>query len=402
MKGPDMTTMPTAPSTPADAVEDHRTSDRVLDHLDRGNALPGDIYTDPALYAAEVVGIFGRQWLYAGHVSQLPSAGDFLTVDVGHESGIVIRDRQGDLHGLLNVCRHRGARLVDAPCGSTRKLVCPYHQWTYHHDGSLAGAPRMPEGFDRSEFPLRRLHTAVWQGLIFVNFSQDPVEDLAGLLGSSDALMAPFDIAGAKVAHTEVYDVPANWKLVWENSQECYHCNANHPEFIRTFDTSAFHVDALPSRAFTDDRRVQGGRFPLKRSATSLTMTGDPASARPLGRFADGLEPYTASTHLKPGFATVFSPDYGIVFSDLPSAVDATRVKVQWMVHENAVEGQDYDVDNLKRVWDQTNRQDWDLCGSVQQGVRSAGFTPGPLSLDESSVAAFYYSYAQMLASAGY
>ena len=377
-------------------------SDRVLGYLDQGLALPGDIYTDAEIYDGELRGIFGRQWLYAGHVSQLPGAGDYITVDVGHESGIVIRDRSGEIHGLLNVCRHRGARLVDTPCGSARKLVCPYHQWTYNHDGSLAGAPRMPADFDKSEFPLRRLHTAVWQGLVFVNFSAGPVEDLPAVLAEADELMAPFDIAHAKVAYTAEYDVAANWKLVWENSQECYHCNANHPEFIRTFDASALKDDGLSARVVSDDDRMQCGTFPLKRTATSLTMTGAPASTRPLGRFADGLAPYTAATHLKPGFATVFSPDYGIVFTDVPTSVDTTTVRVQWLVHPDAVEDVDYAIDDLTRVWDQTNLQDWDLCASVQRGIRSAGFTPGPLSLDEASVATFYRSYAQMLAAVGH
>jgi Rieske 2Fe-2S family protein len=261
----------------------------------------------------------------------------------------------------------------------------------------------MPEGFDRDDYPLKRIHTHVWNGLIFVNFAVDEdVEDLEALLREPADLMAPFDITIARVAHTEVYDVAANWKLVWENSQECYHCNANHPEFIRTFDLSSFDASNLvPAKSFTNDRRMQCGTFPLKPGALSLTMTGEPASQPLLGRFAEGRDSYTAATHLKPGFASVFSPDYGIVFTDVPVAVDRTQVRVQWLVHPDAVRGMDYDVDNLRRVWDQTNRQDWELCQSVQKGVASRGFEPGPLSLEETSVAGFYYSYARMMSAAG-
>jgi Rieske 2Fe-2S family protein len=283
-------------------------SDQVLGYLDRGLALPRKFYTDGDLYALELQAVFGRQWLYAGHVSQVPNAGDYLKLDIGDESAIVVRDRDGEIHALLNVCRHRGARLVDEPCGKLRRLVCPYHQWSYRHDGTLAGAPRMPESFDKSQFPLKRVHSAIWNGLIFVNFSAEPEDSLPNLLGDSSQLMEPFDIASAKIAHTETYEVAANWKLVWENSQECYHCNANHPEFIRTFDLSAMDTpDVAPVRSFTDDRRMQFGSFPLKTGAVSLTMTGEPASRLLLGKFSDGLEPYTAATHLKPGFAAVFS-----------------------------------------------------------------------------------------------
>jgi Rieske 2Fe-2S family protein len=159
---------------------------------------------------------------------------------------------------------------------------------------------------------------------------------------------------------------------------------------------------AVSLLTFTGDRRMQCGTFPLKKGALSLTMSGEPASGRQLGRFATGLAPYTAAAHLKPGFAAVFSPDYGIVFTDVPKAVDRTEVRVQWLVHPDAEAGVDYEVENLKRVWDQTNLQDWVLCQSVQRGVGSEGFEPGPLSLDETSVAGFYHCYATMMAAAGH
>lgn len=380
------------------------TSDLVLEQLQQGLALPGDLYTSPTLFAEEMSVIFGRQWLYAGHVSEIPDAGDYLTVASGDESCIVVRDADGTIHGLLNVCRHRGARLVECGTGSSRRFTCPYHQWSYSHDGSLAGAPRMPDSFDKSQWPLKKVHTSVWQGLIFVNFSpDDEVELLPELMKDATELMAPFQVEHARIAHTEVYEVDANWKLVWENAQECYHCNANHPEFIRTFDVREMSQPTAGEAPlwYSEDRRSQSARFPLKPGAVSLTMSGEPASAKPMGEFAQGLEPYTAAAHLKPGFAFVFSADYGITFVDTPVSPDRTHVKVQWLVHRDAVEGVDYEVDNLIRVWDQTNRQDWELCRSVQEGVKSQAFEPGPLSLDETSVAGFYYAYARMMSAAG-
>lgn len=380
------------------------TSDLVLEQLQQGLALPGDLYTSADLFAEEMSAIFGRQWLYAGHVSQIPTVGDYLTVTSGDESCIVVREAEGTIHGLLNVCRHRGARLVECGTGSSRRFTCPYHQWSYSHDGSLAGAPRMPDSFDKAQWPLKTVHTSVWQGLIFVNFSpEDDVESLPQILADAADLMAPFRVEDARIAHTEVYDVDANWKLVWENAQECYHCNANHPEFIRTFDVREMSQPTAGEAPlwFSEDRRSQSARFPLKPGAVSLTMSGQPASAKPMGEFADGREPYTAAAHLKPGFAFVFSPDYGITFVDTPTSPGRTQVTVQWFVHRDAVEGVDYETDDLIRVWDQTNRQDWELCRSVQEGVRSHGFEPGPLSLDETSVAGFYYAYARMMSAAG-
>lgn len=261
----------------------------------------------------------------------------------------------------------------------------------------------MPPGFDKSSHALAPVNVATWQGLVFVNLDERPGRSLSSLLDSSLDLMAPFDLANAKVAHTVTYDVAANWKLVWENAQECYHCSANHPEFMRAVDLRTLNTpdwrscDVRPSA----DWLVQSARFPLKAGATSLTMDGRPASAKPMGAFRQGLAAYTASIHLKPTFLMASCPDYAVVISERPLAVDRTEVTASWLVSGEAQEGEDYDLDDLIKVWDQTNRQDWELCERTQLGVRSQAFVPGPLSDDEASVAGFHRAYARLLEEAG-
>lgn len=226
-----------------------------------------------------------------------------------------------------------------------------------------------------------------------------PIDEL---LGGAQEIIGPFDTANARVAHTISYDVRANWKLVWENAQECYHCGVNHPELMKTFSLAPLrNPEWITARMHRSaDCRVQYSPLELRGAATSLTLDGTPASLL-MGAFAEGAEPYTAAVHLKPMFAMVCSPDYAVVLADRPVAVDRTQVTMSWLVRADAVEGRDYNLVNLVKVWDMTNQQDWALCERTQRGVESVAFEPGPLSGDEPSVGAFHEAYAQMLASAG-
>lgn len=274
-------------------MTDQLPSSTMRGQIERGIGIPRDLYVSADLYDREVDAIFNHSWLYAGHQSQLREPGQYLTVESGRESVIVARTPGGELTAYHNLCRHRGARLVDPGCGTAKRLVCPYHQWTYRIDGTLRGAPKMPPGFDPAGFSLRQAQVATWQGLVFVNLSDSPAEPLADLLGLGDELVTPYDLPSAAVAHTITYDVQANWKLVWENAQECYHCNANHPELIKTLQVTAVGnpQDDAVDAVLSDDRRVQAARLPLKEGTVSLTVDGQPASSVPLGDFARGLEP---------------------------------------------------------------------------------------------------------------
>lgn len=397
-----MSTTTTEPATTAGPAKPYSTI--VREHLDRGVGVPRELYVSEPLFAAELDRIFRRSWLLAGHESELAGPGRYVTVESGDDSVIVTRTQEGTLAAFANVCRHRGARLVEAGCGiARRRIVCPYHQWTYRLDGTLQGAPRMPDGFDPAEHPLPTAQVEVWHGLVFVNLAADPAEPLAGLLGTGEELIRTFDIAGTRVAHTISYEVEANWKLVWENAQECYHCSANHPELLRTFDVGGLNQETYRETELvaSTDRRVQHARFPLRPGAVSLTFDGRYASGKPLGEFAGGLPPYTASIHLKPTFALVACPDYAVVLAERPLAVDRTEIRMSWLVRADAVEGTDYDVDPLIKVWNETNIQDWALCERAQLGVRSRAYVPGPLSQDEESVVDFYRSYAGLLEAGG-
>lgn len=139
-----------------------------------GYGLPRAFYTDPEIFAEEQARIFRNSWFFAGHSIELPKAGDYMTLDVGGAPVVVVRDRDGKVHAHHNVCRHRGSIICTKEKGKATRLVCPYHSWSYAHDGQLIGAPMMGEDFDKAAHGLKRAHAEEFDGLIFVNLSGTP------------------------------------------------------------------------------------------------------------------------------------------------------------------------------------------------------------------------------------
>src|SRR5450631_514601 len=179
-----------------------------------GHALARDFYTDPLIFERDMERMLLRHWFCAGHVSSIARPGDYLVVELGAESVIVVRTSGGEIRALLNVCRHRGSRLCTGRSGKAQsaRLTCPYHAWTYDLDGHLLVARQMPESFRRADGSLKTLPVRIMEGLIFTTFATDPLD----LAAAEDALSRSAGVHGwasAKVAHREIYSIRANWKL---------------------------------------------------------------------------------------------------------------------------------------------------------------------------------------------
>ena len=199
-----------------------------------GYSLPRAFYTDANFFQMDMELLWYREWLFAAHTFELPEAGSYITLQIGDYPILLVRDKSGDIRAFHNSCRHRGSRICTAPKGKAKRLVCPYHQWTYTHDGSLMSARHMANEIDRSEFALKRIACEVLESHIFINLSKEPasfgpVRDLIA------PFLSPYDLTHAKVAFEQTIIEKGNWKLVWENNRECYHCAANHPEFCKTY-----------------------------------------------------------------------------------------------------------------------------------------------------------------------
>ena len=209
------------------------TADRLTDLIAQsspGQSLAQAFYCDPAIYRRDLERVFMASWLYAGHISEVQKPGDYFLFEVGDESVIVVRGRDGEIRALVNVCRHRGSRVCVEQQGSAKRFMCPYHAWTYDLDGRLVAARLMPEGFDKAAHGLTQLHVRVFEGFIFVNFADQP-DDFAALEEDLAPRLKPYHFDKAKVAFRELFKIQSNWKLMTENYLECYHCSPAHPEF---------------------------------------------------------------------------------------------------------------------------------------------------------------------------
>jgi Rieske 2Fe-2S family protein len=386
-----------------------------------GYSLPRDFYVDDDLYKADLEAVFLSDWLFACNACEIKRPGDYLTLEVGGNSVVILRDRDGEVRAFHNTCRHRGSRVCSAEKGRANRLVCPYHQWVYELDGRLIHARQMPDDFDRSSHGLKPAGVEVICGLVYVSLAENP-PSLDRYRAAVTPYIAPHQPDRTKVAFESTIVEEANWKLVIENNRECYHCAGNHPELLVTLVEFALPDDGAATAAFKGlmdrstakwdglnlpHRPADGGqefrciRLPFNEGAVSFTLDGRPACNKLLGDFTD---PELGSVRMfrVPNNWNHFLSDHIIHFRVLPLSADRTAVRTTWLVHEDAVEGVDYHIDRLTEVWTATNDQDRVLAENNHRGIRSRAYEPGPYAPSEFMLTNFTDWYAgQMGAFAG-
>ncbi len=375
-----------------------------------GWSLPGPFYWDDEVYRADLERIWRAGWLFAGHSCEISRPGDYFTFQVGTDSIVVLRAADETIRGFHNVCRHRGSLICTDPSGHAKKLVCPYHQWTYGLDGKLLACRGMPEDFDKSEFPLKQVHVREFAGLIYLSLAQKP-SDPAPAEQLLSSLAAPQGFRQAKVAKAVDYLVHANWKLVWENNRECYHCNVNHPQYIKANfdhynadDTTPRIRQQIDAALKRNERKRGAAGLTVTRKSAGMTSFPDAenniwysANRTPLvdGYITESMdgeqvaplmgdyqEPFPDTLRIRtlPNFWNHSSCDHGVSTRLLPLAPQLTNVRVWWLVDASAVEGQDYQLEKLMPFWQLTSEQDWEICERQQRGINSSAYSPGPYS----------------------
>ena len=194
--------------------------------------LAGRFYTSPEVFTLERERIFASRWVCVGREQEIAEPGSYMTCEVAGESLIVLRDRSGGVRAFFNVCRHRGTRICTEVSGRfSQTIQCPYHAWTYALDGKLVGAPSMEgtPGFDKIDFPLHRAHIANWEGFLFVDLAATP-EPFERAFAPILDRFARYRMPTLNAVRRIDYDVAANWKLIFQNYSECYHCPTAHPQ----------------------------------------------------------------------------------------------------------------------------------------------------------------------------
>ncbi len=304
------------------------------------------------------------------------------------------------MRALHNSCRHRGSRVCTQKKGTSAKLVCPYHQWTYELDGKLLFARQMGEDFDKTTHGMKPIACETAGGYIFINLSERPV-DFAPMREMMEPYFAPHNLKDTKVAFESTIIEKGNWKLVWENNRECYHCAANHPELCRTYPEAptatgvqgakddpviAEHWAKCEGQGLPSEFRMHPtgqfrvARMPLINDAESYTMSGGRAVSR---RLSDQVTQNHIGTLLLFHYPSTWNhvlADHAITFRVLPLGPELTEVTTKWLVHKDAVEGVDYTIEDLTHVWTETNDQDRRIVEENAFGIRSPAYEPGPYS----------------------
>lgn len=399
----------------------------LLERRRPGHSLAAPFYLSDEVFQADMELIFRRHWIFVAVAPQVPEAGDYITVDVGDDSVLIVRDDDMNLRAFHNVCRHRGSRLCEEHQGSLGNIVCPYHQWTYDLEGQLIHADHMGEAFLREQHGLKKVHLRNLEGLIFICLAEEAPADFEEVAERMRPYLAPHRLEDCKVAAQVEIIEEGNWKLTMENNRECYHCVGNHPELTVSLYEHGFGYQpgpqnadglarfeqivkdsharweamGLPSARLEElDTRVTGfrtQRLPLDRAGESQTMSTEVACKKLLGELTEkslgGLSFWT-----QPNSWHHFMSDHVVSFSVIPLSPGRTLVRTTWCVHRDAVEGVDYTVDNLTRVWNATNDQDRRLVEASQAGVASSAYEPGPYSpFTESLVEAFATWYVDRM-----
>ncbi len=385
--------------------------------LPNGRALPGALYADPALHALELERIWRAGWVFAGHSGELRRPGDWLALEIGDDPLVVVRQHDGTVRALHNVCRHRGSVVATEGRGHGALLVCPYHRWSYRLDGTLAACPGASDSAERDRRALGLGEVAAVEagGLVLVSLAASP-PDPEPWRATLDGAPEAGALAAAKVAARLEYDVAADWKLVLENNRECLHCAPNHPQYVlanydhpRPGDPVEGGLAEFPDAAgagwWSLTRSLLRPPFvteSLDGSPVAPPLAGSGPGAPPVAAAPDGSgDPGTLRLRILPSFWAHVSADHAVTTQVLPAGAGRTRTVVSWLVHPDAVEGRDYELERLLPFWRLTSEQDWEICARQQRGVRSSAYRPGPLSPTlEYNVAAFHAWYARrMLAS---
>jgi len=372
----------------------------------QGYPLERLFYVNQEIYEFDLENIFYKEWLFALPACKLAKRGSYETLKIGLYEVIVIRGRDDVIRAFHNTCRHRGSVICKNGQGQVAKLVCPYHQWTYDLDGRLIWANDMGEDFDPSKHGLHPVHVRNILGHIYICLATTPPA-IEPLINMAQHYLPLHDVENAKVAFSSTIIEKGNWKLVWENNRECYHCAGNHPELGISFPIDPdlatgisgdgsiaprlkAHYDACEAAGvpanyqISDNGQFRFTRLPLENGAQSYTMDGK--MAVPDKRL--GCVPPNAGALLKFHYPTTwnhFLPDHAITFRVMPLSPMETEVTTTWLVHKDAVEGVDYDLEHLTKVWIATNDEDREVVECNQRGILSPLYQPGSYSQHQES-----------------
>ena len=378
-----------------------------------GWSLSREYYKDPSIFEREKEKIIYNSWIFAGHVSQIPNIGDFFRFNLLDESAIIVRTKDKTIIAYYNVCRHRGSQICIEDTGNVKRFLCPYHAWSYDLDGTLVGARGMPDGFDKSGIRLHDCPIDIIDGLIFINFSDNPTS-LENAKKDLSGPMEMYDFNNMKVISHNTYPIAGNWKVTLENYQECYHCAPSHPEYslahTRKVGGDKFYklqlpmlerMDACNIKHFEVDKQFgmqDDGQEQYAYSRYALyekykTGSQDGEQLAPFLGTIKGFDHGTSDLNVGPLTYFLAYNDHVVVYVFTPTGHETSACDIYWLVRGDAIEGEDYDIEKVKWLWDVTTMADERIIVGNQKGINSHKYSSGPLSKMEFLVEKFINWY---------
>jgi len=344
---------------------------KALERLEPG--LPARWYHDPAQYARELEAFWYRRWVAVAREEELRAPGDWRVVRIGTQSIVVLRDETGALRAFHNTCRHRGSVLCTEEAGNfaRRRIVCPYHSWTYDLAGQLVATPRRMEtpDFDMRGFRLYQVAVDAWGGFVFVNLAGEAAPPLAQSLGELPQRFARYGFERLAIGKRIVAEVKANWKLLAENFSECFHCPPVHPELCRVV------------TAYRDAGAwgLRGAETAAEYASGAQTLTLDGTARLPPIATLDAEERRTlyVPAMLPPGLFLNVQPDYVNAHLMTPTGPESVRITYDWLFEPERLPLAEDDLQHYVALWDITNRQDARNCEWQQQGMHARAFEHG-------------------------
>jgi Rieske 2Fe-2S family protein len=339
-------------------------------------ALPKAMYVDPSHFARERDVVLFDSWFCVGRVDDLglDRPGRLAVLDVVDESILVTTGRDGELHAAYNVCRHRGSQVVPTDPGITPTpcdvgaLRCPYHSWTYDLDGRLLKAPHTEdvEDFDPSAFGLHEVGVRTWGGFAFVHLTPDTADDFDVAMADSGERLARYPLTRLATGLSFTYDVAANYKVLAENYNECYHCGPVHPELTRL----------VPSFGSGGVGLEWEDGIPHREGAWTFTTTGT-TNRRPFPDLNEAERSRHKGELIYPNLWLSCAADHVAAFVSWPLDTANTRIRCDLLFEPEAIAAGDFDPHDAGDLWDLVNQQDWVICESVQRGMSSRAYQQG-------------------------
>ena len=332
--------------------------------------LPGEHYLDPQHFLRERESIFHREWFCVGRLEGLESKGDYRLVNVLGESILLVCDESGVLRAFNNVCRHRGSELVKSATTEEQYgtfkagIRCPYHSWNYRLNGELHSTPHV--NVDKSCMGLHQVGVDTWGGYAFIRVLPGE-QSLAEMLGEVPDRIRRYPMAELRTGHRIEYSVAANWKVILENYNECYHCAGVHPELCSI--VPAFRIRG--GSGLDWDRGI-----PQKDGTNTFTLSGT-TNRKAFPNLDEDEKVRHKGELVYPNLMLSLAMDHAASFTLWPRSPDRTDIICEFLFHPDEMATPYFDPLDAVEFWDLVNKQDWEICESVQRGMKSRVFESG-------------------------